>query len=151
MGGTAMGNAKTMSDGSEKGNGSANDAAPEVVPAGTYKGDQLRAIPRCSSNDQASVNIWWRPLDIPAIPNPTDSGAYYPVASFHTHTSTYYWPDGERNVGPSPDDNEKDKDAQVPGLVYDYIGILGKIGGGHPINAPARLFKSLGVGQRPTP
>ena len=45
MGGTAMGNAKTMSDGSEKGNVGANDAAPKVVLAGTYKGDQLRAIP----------------------------------------------------------------------------------------------------------
>ena len=118
---------------------------------GLYEDGPTYWGPWVSGDEQASVNIWWRPSDIPSSPSPTDSGAYYPVASFHTHTSTFYWPIGERNVGPSPDDNDKDKDAQVPGLVYDYIGVLGKIGAGHPINAPARIYKSLGLGQRPTP
>jgi hypothetical protein len=118
---------------------------------GLYEEGVVYYGPWTNGNNQASVNIWWRPADIPSSPSPTDSGAYYPVASFHTHTSTYYWPEGERNVGPSPTDNDQDTEAQVPGLVYDYIGVLRRIEAGHPINAPARIYQSLGPGRRPTP
>ena len=117
---------------------------------GLYEEGAIYLGPWVSGDEQANVNIWWRPSDIPSSPSPTDSGAYYPVASFHTHTSTYYGTRG-RFVGPSGKDRDVDSTNQVPGLVYDYIGVGQWIDPGHPINAPARIYKSLGEGQRPTP
>ena len=117
---------------------------------GQYEEGAIYYGPWIVGENQAYVNIWWRPSDIPSAPGPTDSGAYYPIASFHTHTSTYYGT-GTRDVGPSDFDREADITNQVPGLVYDYIGVMRRIGPGHPINAPARIYQSLGVEQRPTP
>ena len=104
----------------------------------------------CSGNNQAYVVLPPRPSDIPSLPTPTASGARYPVASFHTHPPACYRTQG-RDTGPSPDDERVDRKNQVPGLVYDYIGVGQYIGAGHPINAPARIYQSLGLGQRPTP
>ena len=104
----------------------------------------------CSGNVQAGVFLPLRPSDIPSLPSPTSSGARYPVASFHTHPPAYYRTLG-RDTGPSPEDRDHDTRDQVPGLVYDYIGWGQYIGAGHPINAPARIYQSLGLGQRPTP
>ena len=117
---------------------------------GLYEDGPTYWGPWVSGDEQASVNIWWRPSDIPSSPSPTDTGAYYPVASFHTHTSTFYGTKG-RDVGPSDADRGKDDEDQVPGLVYDYIGVLRRIEAGHPINAPARIYQSLGPERRPTP
>ena len=103
-----------------------------------------------SGNEQAGILLPPRPLDNPHSPIPTDSGACYPVASFHTHPPAYYQTVG-RDVGPSIADERVDATNQVPGLVYDYIGWGNYIDAGHPINAPARIYQSLGLGQRPTP
>ncbi len=118
---------------------------------GLYEEGAIYLGPWTNGNNQASVNLSPRPSDVPLLPSPTASGARYPVASFHCHTSTYYWPDDGREVGPSPMDKRMDEIEEVPGLVYDYIGVSGVIMAGHPVNAPARIYKSLGLGQRPTP
>ncbi len=117
---------------------------------GLYEEGAVYCGPWIVGDNPAYVNIGRRPFDIPTLPSPTDPGAYYPVASFHSHTSTYYGTRG-RFVGPSPIDRNADSTNQVPGLVYDYIGVRQWIDPGHPINAPARIYKSLGLGQRPTP
>ena len=102
-------------------------------------------------NDEGSfIDLSSRPGDMPALPPANASSARYPVASFHTHTPTYYRTSG-RGVGPSPDDNGMDIDDQVPGIVYDYLGNGLYISAGHPIVAPAGLWKSLGLERRPTP
>ena len=118
---------------------------------GLYEEGELCYGPWTNGNNQAGVNLSSRPLDDPIMPSPTASGARYPVASFHCHTSTYYWPDDGRYVGPSDDDTNMDIVEEVPGLVYDYIGVRRRIYAGHPINAPARIYQTLGIGRRPTP
>ncbi len=55
------------------------------------------------------------------------------------------------HVGPTDDDTDLDIVERVPGLVYDYIGVRRRIYAGHPINAPARIYQTLGIGRRPTP
>ena len=117
---------------------------------GLYEAGETVLGEPCSGNDQAYVVLPPRPSDIPGSPSPTAFGARYPVASFHSHPPAYYRTEG-RDTGPSPDDERVDRKNQVPGLVYDYIGVGQYIGAGHPINAPARIYKSLGLGQRPTP
>ena len=117
---------------------------------GLYEAGETVLGEPCSGNNQAYVILPPRPSDIPNLPSPTASGARYPVASFHTHPPAYYRTKG-RDTGPSPDDERVDRNNQVPGLVYDYIGWGQYIGAGHPINAPARIYQSLGLGQRPTP
>ena len=117
---------------------------------GLYEEGVVYCGPWIAGDNPAYVEIGRRPPDIPSMPSPTDSGAYYPVASFHTHTSTFYGTKG-RFVGPSPIDRDADSTNEVPGLVYDYIGVGQWIDSGHPINAPARIYKSLGLGLRPTP
>jgi hypothetical protein len=95
-----------------------------------------------------------RPSDMPIVPNATDSGARYPVASFHCHTSPRYWTWGSRDVGPSSSDDGFNTNNQVPGLVFDYVEDApgsGEVGAGHPLDAAATLYKSLGVERRPTP
>ena len=102
-------------------------------------------------NDEGSfIDLSSRPGDMPDLPPANASSARYPVASFHTHTPTYYRTSG-RGVGPSPADNGMDTDDQVPGIVYDYLGDGLNISAGHPIVAPAGLWKSLGLERRPTP
>ena len=117
---------------------------------GLYEEGAICLGPWTNGNNQASVNLSPRPSDQPPLPSPTAIGARYPVASFHCHTSTYYGTLG-RFVGQTKQDENMDTIEQVPGLVYDYIGVRQWIDPGHPINAPARIFQSLGLGQRPTP
>jgi hypothetical protein len=110
----------------------------------------------------ASVNIGHRPADNPENPDIyyyLSKGAVYSVASFHTHPPTTYvasaWPAGTMQpIGPSSADNRIDSNDDVPGVVYDYEESRagsGRIPLGHPKNATARLYRSLGVDRRSTP
>ncbi|HTV12555.1 MAG TPA: hypothetical protein VME20_11925 [Acidimicrobiales bacterium] len=74
--------------------------------------------------DAATLKLGRRPQDDPKSA-PFDSCATYVVASFHTHTPTFYLPkaDPPRPVGPSTQDKqatEQNGAFAVPGLVYDY-------------------------------
>ena len=106
-------------------------------------------------DEDVEIRLHRRPSDIPSSPLPTAPGARYPVASFHTHTPTAYRTNIVfRYVGPSDEDNDADFIDQVPGVVYDYTGdpsFPSMILGGHPLNAPAQRYQSLGVERRPTP
>jgi hypothetical protein len=94
--------------------------------------------------------------DEPTNPAANAPGAKYIVASFHTHTPTTFRPltIPPRVVGPSGADNSNNTGRQVPGIVYDYVA--SPAGGnsipmGHPKNAAAMLYCSLGIDPRPTP
>jgi hypothetical protein len=100
-----------------------------------------------------------RPNDNPAAPSPSDEGATYAVASFHTHTPTTYRgatapPGATRAIGPSGADQTTDNADDVPGIVYDYsdspVG-SGSIPLGHPLEAAAELYHSWGRARRTTP
>jgi len=107
----------------------------------------------------AAVNLPPRPPDVPATPAVTDSGATYPVASFHTHTATEFRaaavPAGStRGVGPSGADNNADNNDDVPGVVYDFVESpagSGSIPMGYPKTSPARIYFSAGKTRRTTP
>ncbi len=103
----------------------------------------------------AAVNLPPRPPDVPAAPTPSDAGATYPVASFHTHTPTVFRPGGgTRGVGPSPADGNADNTDDVPGVVYDYVESpagSGSIPMGHPKNSATQLYHSQGRTRRTTP
>lgn len=109
----------------------------------------------------AAVALGARPPDDPENPKPNAKGSKYVVASFHTHTSTSLRRGpGARAVGPSDTDDKNNQKRQVPGVVYDYVATqpprppnapLGSIPMGHPKEAAARLYRSLGVDRRPTP
>ena len=107
----------------------------------------------CDNSQTASVYLPPRPNDTPSNPGPTEQGAVYSVASFHTHTPTTYRSVG-RPVGPSAADRRADSLDQVPGIVYDFIEATpgsGRIPPGHLKTAPAMRYKSLGLERRPTP
>jgi hypothetical protein len=87
--------------------------------------------------------------------NPTQSGKH-PIAFFHTHTPLTYCPnDTYRQTGPSPADILSANDTNVPGILYDYIGVYYNevqyvgIRGGHDLNASAQLW-NFGPQKRPT-
>lgn len=107
--------------------------------------------------DGASASVSSRPDDNPKAPSACEKGAIYPVAFFHTHTSTEFRvaavPKGAvRPVGPSSADNSFHSGQSVVGIVYDYIGASGgAIPMGHPTGSAATLYQSLGVDRRPTP
>jgi hypothetical protein len=74
-------------------------------------------------------------------------GGKYVVAFFHTHTPlTYITAYGYRPVGPSPGDISYSNSINMPGFVYDYIGIYDPyilsiekvLLTGHDINAPSK-------------
>jgi hypothetical protein len=72
---------------------------------------------------------------------PADSGNTYTVGMFHTHTPTVSWSAGySRNVGPSAVDTTVHNAQRLPGVVYDYVGVGGKVASGHPLNSAARLW-----------
>jgi hypothetical protein len=114
-------------------------------------------------NQGASVAPPPRPPDNPASPDPNAKGARYVVSMFHTHTATTYRPGpGVRPLGPSGADGNFHNAHQVPGVVYDYVSPVpatpanphGAIPMGHPLAAPAMLYRSVGAGNidpRPTP
>jgi hypothetical protein len=109
--------------------------------------------PNVGNSVGAYVNLPLRPQDSPSLPSPIEPSARYPVASFHCHTATTYREWG-RGIGPSPADNQADSTDKVPGIVYDYEDFperSGSIPAGHPLNAPAKIYKSLGFERRPTP
>ena len=94
------------------------------------------------------------PPDIFANSSPT-STAVYIVGWFHTHAPmvnvSVMW---ARDVGPSPSDYQVALDMGLPGLVYDYIEDepgSGEIPGGHPIDAPAKLYPITPPERRATP
>jgi hypothetical protein len=72
-------------------------------------------------------------------PKPADTEPEYTVASFHTHTPTFFR-DGDRPTGPSGADVSCDKSDNVSGLVYDYSASLSKARS--PIDSPARLYST---------
>lgn len=73
---------------------------------------------------------------------PADSGDWYTVGSFHTHTPTRHRAVG-RVVGPSGADNSADTSDNVAGLVYDYRPVKGgAVPAGHPIWSPAKIWHS---------
>jgi hypothetical protein len=109
-------------------------------------------------DEGAAVGLGARPPDEPpGNLDPNARGAKYVVASFHTHTSTSLRTGrGARQVGPSGADDQNNTRRQIPGVVYDYIGPVpggayGAIRMGHPLRAPARVYRSLGLDRRPTP
>ncbi|MET0650004.1 MAG: Calx-beta domain-containing protein [Pyrinomonadaceae bacterium] len=98
---------------------------------------------------QGTVNLSPKPADSPASPTPLDTPTYT-VASFHTHTPTFYRTSG-RVVGPSNQDGIADMADNVTGVVYDYEGnALGEAPPGWPLNSPARRYRS-GPNRRSTP
>ena len=111
--------------------------------------------PWIAPTNTAYLTVTPRPADSPATPAPNAAGATYSVAFFHTHTPTTYRPgQGVRGVGPSGPDNTFHTAQQVPGVVYDYIESpagSGTIPMGHPKNAPAQRYHSMGFDRRPTP
>ena len=121
----------------------------------SYESGQVQFGNWADDDEDVEIRLHRRPSDIPSSPLPTASGARYPVASFHTHTPTAYRTNIVfRYVGPSDEDNDADFIDQVPGIVYDYTGdpsFPSMILGGHPLNAPAQRYQSLGVERRPTP
>ena len=120
----------------------------------TYEAGTLCLGEWTGGHGSGSVALPSRPSDETEPIAATDAGARYPVASFHTHTSPVFWRIGERTVGPSAADNRLDYIDRVPGLVFDYVeDAPGSqvIKWGHPLNAPAVIYKSLGVERRPTP
>lgn len=104
-----------------------------------------------------------RPADNPTNPDPNAASARYVVGMFHTHTpTTYRPPPGIRPLGPSGADGNFHDYHKVPGVVYDYVAPgpptpahpHGSIPMGHPLGAPAMLYRSVGPGNidpRPTP
>lgn len=107
----------------------------------------------------AGVNLPPRPADIPATPSPSDHGATYYVASFHTHTPTEFRTGpglvgSVRPIGPSGADNNADNTDDVPGVVYDFVESpagSGSIPMGHHKTSPAQLYFSAGKTRRTTP
>jgi hypothetical protein len=87
-------------------------------------------------NDKgASVNL-------PA--KPADTAPEFTVASFHTHTPTFFRDVG-RPTGPSGADLRADKADNVAGLVYDYS--IADAPAHHPMDSAAQLYST---GQRRT-
>lgn len=73
---------------------------------------------------------------------PADSGDWFTVASFHTHTPTRYRKVA-RVVGPSGADNTADTGDNVTGLVYDYRAVKGgAVPAGHPLWSDATIYHS---------
>jgi hypothetical protein len=119
----------------------------------TYEHTTVIEGPWAEPEDGAVIDYPVRPADSPATPAPNAEGATYSVSFFHTHTPTTYrtkW----RLVGPSDRDNEFNTADKVPGIVYDYIESptgSKRIPAGHPKDAPAQRYPSLGFYRRPTP
>jgi|ERR1022692_515342 hypothetical protein len=107
----------------------------------------------------AAVDLPPRPADVPATLGAADTGATYPVASFHAHTATEFRaaavpPGSRRAVGPSGADNNADNTDDVPGVVYDFVESpagSGSIPVGHPKTSPAQVYYSAGKTRRSTP
>lgn len=96
-----------------------------------------------------SVNLSAKPADVPATPTPLEKPTYT-VASFHTHTPTFYRSVG-RAVGPSGADGTADTADNVAGVVYDYVGdAAGNAPAAWPLNSPAQRYHS-GPTRRTTP
>lgn len=108
-----------------------------------------------------SVTIPIQPSDHPYFPEPTDSGAIYPVACFHTHTSTVFFDDLHeiRGIGPTSYDFNVCIIAHAPGIVYDYVpdpvtsanAGYDAIPAGWPKNSPAIMTQIPTPYRRPTP
>ena len=110
--------------------------------------------PWIGPSEMVGMTLPPRPNDTPAQPLPNAMGAIYPVASFHTHPPVTFLDDVYRLVGPSSTDNLSDLEAKVPGVVYDYIEAFSGTGiilAGHPKDAPAQRYLSLGCTRRETP
>ncbi|HEY8339556.1 MAG TPA: hypothetical protein VIK95_06790 [Egibacteraceae bacterium] len=85
------------------------------------------------NNQGATINLGAKPAD---------SGDWYTVGSFHTHTPTRHRAVG-RVVGPSGADHNADTSDNVAGLVYDYLPVKnGAIPAGHPIWSKAKIWHS---------
>lgn len=92
------------------------------------------------TNDKgASVNL---------PPKPADTEPEFTVASFHTHTPTFFRDVG-RPTGPSGADLKADKADNVAGLVYDYS--IANAPAHHPMDSAAKLYSTgqKRVGQVP--
>jgi hypothetical protein len=97
------------------------------------------SIISCGNGGEGEVYISGAEL-IPS--SPVQGGKYY-VADFHTHPPLTYCPSTDnRKVGPSSTDIS---DANVPGILYDYVGQnipnygVG-IKGGHSLNAASTIY-----------
>ena len=100
-----------------------------------------------------------RPADVPSNPEPNAAGVVYTVGHFHTHTPrTYIMPTNLfRRVGPSPRDCNLMKNNQMPGIVFDYVGVsdpdgnpTNRLYNGHGLDDPAMLYP-VPPERRPTP
>lgn len=96
------------------------------------------------------------PYTIPDFPSPTDPGAVYLVAGFHTHPSAeYLYPYRKyRDVGPSETDERTAANQGIPGIVMDYAPVSGRlkrIPAGHSTSASSMFFFTTNVCRRATP
>ena len=112
-----------------------------------------RRIPMPPPASQPDVMLGPPPADTPADPQLLGC-ATYTVASFHTHTSTAYWP-FSKGVGPSPEDNQLASKQGIPGLVYDYLPhpadrSPAEIPGDYLLDGPAKIYRD-GPSRRVTP
>lgn len=86
-----------------------------------------------ANNEGASVNIGSRPAD---------DGDVFTVASFHTHTPTFYRSATDvgrgRPTGPSQSDYDWDGRDDVAGLVFDYA--ISVAPAGHPLDSNAVIY-----------
>lgn len=86
-----------------------------------------------ANNEGASVNLGSRPAD---------NGDVFTVASFHTHTPTFYRSQTDvgsgRPTGPSQSDYDWDRSDDVAGLVFDYA--ISVAPAGHPLHSDAVVY-----------
>lgn len=86
-----------------------------------------------ANNEGASVDIGTRPAD---------NGDVFTVASFHTHTPTFYRSQTDvgrgRPTGPSQSDFDCDRSDDVAGLVFDYS--ISVAPAGHPLDSAAVVY-----------
>lgn len=122
----------------------------------TYVCDELWEGSLTHPWEAGEIFVPVEPYNDPEDPGPTDPGAVYLVADFHTHTSPAYWPEymGPKQVGPSDIDKQTALGRQIPGLVFDYLPVDEEddtIPVGHPVSAPATLYVTFPPFRRPTP
>ncbi len=129
----------------------------------TYCAEQLMFGGWVSPGMTGSVVVSNPPPDRPISPSPTDSGATYSVAWFHTHTATTYSTlstNYYRRTGPSmPKDFNVSLQHHQPGIAYDFEPdpVMSAIAGTNcipmrwPKSSPARMYPISPPERRTTP
>ena len=122
----------------------------------TYVCDEIWPGPAVPPWEAGEVSIPVDPYNDPELTGPTDPGAVYYVADFHTHTSPVYlegWIPA-KPVGVSSNDLDVAQRRGVPGIVLDYVAdpsLANAIPAGHPLDAPAQFYFTTPPQRRHTP